>query len=943
MAPDADLIEQRFTLQEQVGQGAFGEVYRAVDARSGRTVAVKRLLGDLPDGAAADRFDREARLVALVDSPYVVRYVAHGRDAGGRAWLVLEWLEGEDLRRRQAWRPLSVPEALEAARQAALGLDALHTAGIVHRDLKPSNFYLVGSPSGPVELKLIDLGTARAGGRTALTTEGWTVGTPAYMSPEQARGDADISALSDVFSLGIVLFELLTGRRPFRGADHYAILAKIVLEDAPRLSELVTGAPPELDTIVARALAKRPEHRFPSAREMSEELARLMARPSSRGGGTVELATLSRVPLGEEATVQVRMPRVSTLHEQRVVTAVFAGLVGEGSLGSLRLASAAPGEAGPSSRALGAGIDVMQRFAQIAVEHGAALHATLGSRMIAVFGGAHSSGDEGVRAAGTALGAAELPGVRLAMVTGRVHADSEGMGGDAIERGAALLDRYRGSVRLDAPTARLVSAHFIVEEEPDGAILRGERGIDDAPPMLLGRRTPCVGRDRELAVLEGIFEECATERVARVALVTGPAGIGKSRARHELLRRIIPRGEVEVIYGRGASLSAGSPFGMIAPAIRRAAGILDGEPLAAQVQKLRARLARRLEGKDLARVAAFVGELAQVPSRGDGDDALRAARADPMLMGDSMRSAWEDWLLAECSAHPVILVLDDLHWGDLPSVKAVDGALRHLRDSPFMVLSLARPDVHAQFPGLWAERAVHEIRLGPLSRKASERLVMEALAPEVAPETVARIVARAEGNAFYLEEMVRAVAAGGTQVLPADGSGGDDAIPDTVLGMVQARLDTFGAPAKRVLRAASIFGERFWRGGVIALVGGEQNAASVARSLDDLTSREVIAPLGTSRLPGELEYAFRHALVRDAAYAMLTDTDRRVGHGLAGEWLETHGEVDFTALAAHYRHGGKEDRALECARRAADQAPEGAGFATATMQANPLGARREPR
>ena len=90
MAPDADLIEQRFTLQEQVGQGAFGEVYRAVDARSGRTVAVKRLLGDLPDGAAADRFDREARLVALVDSPYVVRYVAHGRDAGGRAWLVLE-------------------------------------------------------------------------------------------------------------------------------------------------------------------------------------------------------------------------------------------------------------------------------------------------------------------------------------------------------------------------------------------------------------------------------------------------------------------------------------------------------------------------------------------------------------------------------------------------------------------------------------------------------------------------------------------------------------------------------------------------------------------------------------------------------------------------------------------------------------------------------------
>ena len=102
---------------------------------------------------------------------------------------------------------------------------------------------------------------------------------------------------------------------------------------------------------------------------------------------------------------------------------------------------------------------------------------------------------------------------------------------------------------------------------------------------------------------------------------------------------------------------------------------------------------------------------------------LRAARRDPTLMGDQMRRAWEDWLAAECGAQPVVLVLEDLHWGDLPTVRFVDAALRNLRDQPLFVLALARPEVHEHFPRLWAERDVSEIRLGELGRKAAERLV----------------------------------------------------------------------------------------------------------------------------------------------------------------------------------------------------------------------------
>jgi tetratricopeptide (TPR) repeat protein len=970
---DAPLrIDERFTFEAQVGRGAFGEVYRGVDRQSGQPVAIKRLIGTLGDTIAVERFDREARLVSQISSPYVVRYVAHGVDAEEQPCLVLEWLEGEDLKRRQQWRPLKIVEAVEVVRQVALGLQALHDAGIIHRDVKPSNFYLLASRDEKLHVKIIDLGTARGDGEMALTVEGWAVGTPAYMSPEQARGEQDITPASDVFSLGVVLFELLAGKRPFRGADNYAVLAKIVLEDAPRLAGAVAGVSPELDEIVVRAMAKRAEQRFRSARDMAEALAvATVAAVPLPVAPTDDVPTEMMRATGDDATAPVRIPRVSTLQEQRVVTAVFSSM------------AMLPSEDSHAA---------MRAFGTIVTERGGVPHATLGARMIGVFGGARASGDEVVRGAHAALAAQEaVPGVRLAIVTGRVQADVEGVGGEAIERGATMLDADEGDIRIDPPTARMLAGRFIVEGEEGAEVLVGEREIDVLPHTLLGKQTTCVGRDRELAVLEGIWSECVAERVARVALVTAGPGAGKSRLMRELLRRIAasysppspmapmagapssfqsglhtpgsfrsgitapvgrPPGSdgpgspgrarsgdrgppssfrtgpissghgPQVLHGRGDSLGAGSPFGMLAPAIRRAARIQGEEPLEVRRQKLRARISRRMPARDATRVAPFLGELAGVPFPDDKDEALRAARADPMVMGDALRSAFCDWLTAESSAAPLLLILDDLHWGDLPSVRFVDVALRQLRDQPMMVLALARPEVHGHFPNLWSERAVHEIRLGPLSKKASEKLAREVLGAEVPDVRVQRIVERAEGNAFYLEELIRAVA-----------EGASDALPDTVLGMVQARLDAVGSDGRRVLRAASVFGSAFTRGGVLALIGGEERAQMVDPCLEDLVTREVIVPRRAAQVSGEPEYGFRHALVREAAYAILTDADRAIGHRLAGEWLELQGNSAAVVLAQHFHLGGQAGRAAGWFRRAAEQAMEGNDLAGAIERA----------
>jgi tetratricopeptide (TPR) repeat protein len=228
-----------------------------------------------------------------------------------------------------------------------------------------------------------------------------------------------------------------------------------------------------------------------------------------------------------------------------------------------------------------------------------------------------------------------------------------------------------------------------------------------------------------------------------------------------------------------------------------------------------------------------------------------------------------------------------------------------------MVLALARPEVHELFPRLWEDRSLSEIRLGELPRKAGERLVREVLGERVSADEVRDLVQRAAGNALYLEELIRAAAEG-------------DSAPGTVLAMLQARLERLAPGARQVLRAASVFGQALWAGGVRALVGGRQD--TLGEWLLDLCDRELIQRRPSSRFPGETEYSFRHALVRDAAYGMLTEHDRALGHRLAGEWLESAGENEAVVLAEHFERGAEPGRAVGWYRQAAEQALEGNDF-----------------
>lgn len=268
----------RYTIGEEVGRGGMGIVYLARDEDLGRDVALKLLHGDrVADAERRSRFAREARLAARLTHP-AIALVYDAGEIDGVPFLAMEHVRGRTLRQRMREGPLGETEALAIASSVASGLAYAHAAKVVHRDLKPENVMLTDGGA----VKILDFGAAKTDrvplvdGATLATVEGHLIGTPAYMAPEQARGEA-VDARTDVFSFGVVLYEMIAGRRPFGGATALDVLVAIQRDEPPPL----TASSP-LALLVARCLAKRPGDRFASGDDLVNALAGLPAQHRRR-------------------------------------------------------------------------------------------------------------------------------------------------------------------------------------------------------------------------------------------------------------------------------------------------------------------------------------------------------------------------------------------------------------------------------------------------------------------------------------------------------------------------------------------------------------------------------------------------------------------------------------------------------------------------------------
>ena len=849
-------IAERFTVESLAGSGGMGAVYRAQDSVTGRRVALK-LLHAVSSPEAVYRFNREAILLAELRHPAIVSYVAHGSTRRGQPFLAMSWLEGEDLSHRLRTQPLRLPETVALVRRVAEALEFAHKQDIIHRDIKPSNLFLRGGRAEDVVV--LDFGLARYAMPTlvGVTRRQGAIGSPGYMAPEQASNQPEILPSADIFSLGCVLYECLTGRSPFAAPSFAAALDKLLFGRPAPLHTLREGLPPGLQVLVDRMLDKDPRRRLPDATSLLTTLSALESIPDLLLPNFRREAAQPGAPEPEPqlvSVVRVVMPpaEASSSAEPTRERASRGALHGAFLSHGVREEELADGSL----------------FGVLELERGTAV-------------------DLAALAARCALSIKERwPELRVAAATGLGVFQGVLPTGPAPERAEGLLGHFQKDpasasfALLDEVTAGLLDAGFELSRSARGIFqLQGERAERDGPRPLMGRPTPFVGREQELALLELTLSTSIEEPTARTMLVTGAAGAGKSRLIHEFLRRVEQRDlPVQVLRGQGKPLDVGTSYGLLAQVLRQLCGISKTEGLKSSRARLFERVGRHLPADQAHDVAMFLGELCALPFSEEESERLRAARSDTRRMGEQVNRALVTFLQAECAQRPLLLVLEDLHWSDAATIRLIDEVLRELAEQPLMVLALARPEVKELFPGLWP-RFLQELPLRGLSPKASTRLAQEVLGSRVPPDEVALLVERSMGNALFLEELIRGAV-----------ESSNEQTPGTVLAVLLSSLQRLGPNPRKVLRAASLFGSTFWVGGLKVLLKGQLSDEELTQSLRQLVDLEVVQPQPGNRFPGEAEYRFRQLAVRDAAYSLVPASLRPEWQRQASGWMDNAGE-----------------------------------------------------
>jgi tetratricopeptide (TPR) repeat protein len=872
--PDADEGAPRRTIGPyrvigRLGGGGMGVVYEGVTA-DGTRAAVKVLRPAVASEEAGRRFSREA--ATRIEHPNVVRVLDAGEEPGGAPWIAFERLEGATLDAVIAARRVTLPEAVRIVLEAARGLAAAHARGIVHRDVKPSNLFLTREG----HVKVLDFGIARMLEReTRVTLTGTVVGTPSYVSPEQAQGDPRLDARTDVWSLGVVLYELIAGRAPFDRDTALATMLAVLMDQPPPLSLVVTGVPEALSAVVERCLAKRREDRVPSATALCEALeaidleAAASAPPASLAAThlAIEAVPARSIAPGEERLVVIVLAR-----EARDRSAVERAIAGQG---GVVLATGSP-------------------------------RTSLG-----LFGGERWEGDEVERAARAAL-EARRAAASVAVASGRAsYGGPIGIAGAVLKAAEAGCALSLPGVALDAESARALTGAGV------GSMRAVDQGlvelIDDSrasrPSVTPSTpAAPMLGRELELGQLRLTFAAARDERRATAALVIGPPGIGKSRLVTELRRAVAEEPDTTVLLGRADPMRREAAFSLLASVVQARARVgaetrgwprLGGAASERERQEAVRAVARDAFGADEAAgdTAEFLGALVGVGL--PESEALGAARRDPQLMMDRLRLAWLDWLAAYARSGPVLLVLEDLQWADRASLDVLEDAANELAGESFCVVGSGRPEVLERgMPLASLDPLIVEPR--PLAAGLVHALARRVAGHDLPPRLLAALVERTAGNPLFVEQMVAALRDEGRDM---EGDA-DLPLPMTVEAAVQSRLDHLPVQEKELCKRAAVFGRAF--------SAREVEALGLSRAdllLASLARRDLIVRRARTRSADGRDHQFRSRLVADVAYRMTAEPMRVELHRRAAAYLATLPDADTEEVARHRELGGEREEA----------------------------------
>ncbi len=624
-------------------------------------------------------------------------------------------------------------------------------------------------------------------------------------------------------------------------------------------------------------------------------------------GTPVEDGAPARAPLPEP-------PAAVLPEERRQVTVVFADLSGYTAVAERLDPEAVKSLVERCLRRLGEEVE----------RYGGRVDKYIGDNLMSIFGAPVAHEDDAERAVRAALGMqaamAEINdglddthgvsfALRVGVNTGEVLAGSMGREytviGDTVNVASRLETASRpGSVTVGERTYR--ATRDVVEYRPLEALdLKGKAepvlaweavGLLTAQPVgrPLGRsEAPLVGRGEELHLLDSLYGRVVSEGRPHLVTVVGQAGVGKTRLQRELESALASRPDAPTVrQGRCLPYGSSIVFWALGEVLRTECGIVDTDPADVAWQKLHQRVEELSCGGDNKRTAALMGRLLGIEAI--GEPPLPDAQ-DPQRMRESFFAAVRTAIEAMARRNPLVLVFEDIHWADQGMLDLIEHLGQWVR-GPLMILCLARDELLERRPG-WGggRRGATSVFLEPLTAQETRELIAS-LMPGGAPDsTLVPVVAeRAGGNPFFVEEMVR--------LLAEEGGNGGSELPDTVQGLLAARLDSLDPFERRLVQHAAVVGRTFWQESLASVAGEE--GRDLTQALSALQEKDIFVPGEGSALGGEPELAFKHVLIRDVAYGMLPKAIRAKKHFQVGSFVEERagdrGDEVVALLAEHY-------------------------------------------
>ena len=966
----------RYIVLSVIGEGGMGKVYLARDEELKRKVALKVLPNEMVENAdRLHRFVHEARATSALSHPNILTIYEIGESELGENtihYISMEYIQGDIFNSFIYEKRLPLNELLRHLCQVGDGVSKAHLAGIVHRDLKPENI-MVNSDGF---VKVLDFGLAKLVDKEAelnnfqehRSRSGVILGTVGYMSPEQAKGSAELDQRSDIFSFGCILYETITQQKPFVAESAIDSLHQIIHADPKPILELDRATPLPLVRIVEKCLAKLPENRYQSIREVVDELQKIDLSDISSNSGKLENAKTGTLSMHEAApTRSISRP---AFEHRRQVTFLYADIAAITEL----FESQDPEETTQQLE------DLWSEINTVVSDGGGEINKRFSDGFTAVWGAGLTREGDPERAIRTALALQQRIGRYFETnISGEFDLNDSGeidvrLLKIGLDTGMCLIGVSEGSAETNISGAALNTAKRLAVETNLGKTLvshntyRHIRGVFDVTPHKIahklrlkqetrdirvyeirrpkprafrletrgvgGIETKLIGRNGEMDKLLDALYSVIEEKELRAVTVFGEAGLGKSRLLYEF------RDQLELIPERVRAFKARAyegfnnlPFSLLRDLFSFRFEISDEDSEIVGKNKFEngvAEMSSDLDGfprSEIEKRTHFIGNL--IGFNYSESEYFRGIIEDPQQIRDRAVFYAKQFFESISKDFPVVINLDDLHWADYDSLVFFEQLVAEFPDSEILILGFARPSLLERRPH-WAEGLQNHTRvdLDLLSNRETRMLVNDVLRNLDRPvaKLTDQIVSSANGNPFYAEELIkmmvdRRIIVTDFEQWEVDENRLDDlVIPTSLKGVLQARFDQLSQMEKATLQYAAIIGFEFWAD----TLNEFEEAAVQDAVLKSLREKEIIYRHENSTFEDSNEYVFKHAIFRDVVYETILLNDRKVLHLKVAEWfLKTNeqGKHDHASvIAEHFEKAGNLTRAADWYGNAGDYA-----------------------